>query len=703
MQQSFEYAMGDDNLIEAIDLDFLSKPYDQKIAVAYSTITNLLKQGTPLVYAWSGGKDSSVALDIGLKAAKDFKASGGIVPPFAVIHGNTLLENPEIDRFAREEIVKLREFIHAHDLPGEVEIATPSMSQNHMVNLVGGRTIASLPGGDSKCSVDMKVTPINALKKKVFSRLGVDREPVSVIGTRFDESPQRMKKMLERGESDITPIEHNGSLVISPIANFTLDDVFWHIGKVRNNGSVRTYSDFERLIEVYKDGEGGNCMVLAYADEKPRTSGCGARFGCWACNRVGVDRSMENMLKKDEYAYMRPLNDFRQWIRDTHFDPARRNWLARSTEGGSVAISPNAYGPLHCEEMLKIALTIQIREEIRADQEGREPNFEIISYQNILSIDVLWNRYGYNNALRATEIFREVYRDGLRYEIPRIENVYKSLPAYAEVQVPYEDIHFDGLLNGLRDPDMAILDQERLIEKRGTLYSDVPTDTKMGIDEEGAEMFFGFPELGIDYFLDRMSYNYPAAGVHALLRLGVFSIAKGGHSELDRMLRMGNQLTRYELKDVLHDRELLISKILEKQGLDRQSVRSSGKANHTVSDLFDFEAGSEEISEITAAQFQVMTKVRSLASERENSQTDIFRINDNDNLRKGLFGRTSKEGEEHWFAISPKGVFHKLTLTQTEELSQALKSSRDTEKVFTSALMRPSLDNANIVNIVTFQ
>ena len=157
----------------------------KKVAIAYSSLQTLMKRGVPLVYAWSGGKDSSVALDIGLKAARDFQASGGVVPPFAIIHGNTLLENPEIDRYAKEAVSQIEDFIKEHSLPGQVAIATPTMSQNHMVNLIGGRSIASLPGTDSKCSVDMKVTPINSLKKKIFANLGVGVTPVSVIGTRF--------------------------------------------------------------------------------------------------------------------------------------------------------------------------------------------------------------------------------------------------------------------------------------------------------------------------------------------------------------------------------------------------------------------------------------------------------------------------------------------------------------------------------------
>lgn len=540
--------------------------FEYKVEMAKAAIRSLYESGYHLVYSFSSGKDSSVMLNIGLQVAVELKASGGTVPRFGVLHANTLLENPEISNFAYSELNKVKQFIDEHELDGVISIATPNMSQNHMVNLIGGRSIASLPDTDAKCSTDMKVTPINQAKRRIFKEMPDKKKIVNVIGTRFEESDARMKAMVERGESAIEPVEINKQLVISPIAYFDLDDVFEYIGKVRNN-EFTTYSDFERLVDVYRDGEGGMCMVIAYMDGKGRSSGCGARFGCWACNRVGSDKSMENMLAQEQFSYMAPLNQFRQWIRDSHYNPKNRNWLARSVnEDGSIRIAPVAYSPGHCEMMLKIALTIQVREEERADQAGESPKFYILCEEDILAIEVLWARYGYQSSMRACEIFKEIYSGGARYDIPHIpaDEIYNALPAHKPVTVPFVDSLFDDVQFGLRDLSLAAIDQEAtVVNSNGRIVNDIGTDQYMNIDPEGAELFFGFPELGVDHALSKYGHQTtaPSSGFFYLARLGVFSIAKGRHMDFDRMLRISNQIWRHGIREVLNDPDELIKRL----------------------------------------------------------------------------------------------------------------------------------------------
>ena len=547
-------------------IEFRNLPdYNDKVEMCEATFNWLYEQGYHVVFSYSSGKDSSVMQAIGLEVARRRIAAGLHVPEFAIIHGNTRIENPEINRFALSRISLIEQYMRTHKLPGRCVIASPNMSQNHMVNLIGGRTIASMPDTDSKCSTDMKITPIKQAKADVFRFFGKNAKIVSCIGTRFEESDERFRNMVERGENWLRPVRINGDLVISPIATFDIDDIWMYIGEVRNNQRA-TYDDFERLIEVYRDGEGGLCAVIAYMDGQTRNTGCGARFGCWACNRVSTDKSMENMLKDDRYAYMRPLNQFRQWIRDTHYDPARRNWLARSvSDDGRVRIAPNAYSPQHCEEMLKIALTIQVEECEKAWAAGIPPRFSILTEADILAIDVLWNRYGYHRALRASEIYKQIVVEGERYPVPQIDkdDIVTALPKTAAVSVPFADKEYDSFWNGLRDLSAMVADCEPTVTKKdGTIYTDVGIERYMNVDEEGAALFFDFE---LDYALERLGKRHiaPAEGFWYLVRLGVFSISKGQHSDFDRMLKMGNQITRHGLRDCLNDPTELVRRLLE--------------------------------------------------------------------------------------------------------------------------------------------
>ena len=540
----------------AIVIDAVPLPdYLDKVEMCEATFNWLYEQGYHVVFSYSSGKDSSVLLSIGLEVARRRIAADLDVPEFAIIHGNTRLENPEINRFALSRIGMIEAFMREHKLPGRCVIAMPEMSRNHMINLIGGRTIASMPDTDAKCSADMKITPIGQAKREVFKSFGKTAKIVSCIGTRFEESDERFRNMVERGENWLRPVEINGSLVISPIATFELDDVWMYIGEVRNNRR-HTYDDFERLIEVYRDGEGGLCAVIAYMDGQTRTAGCGARFGCWACNRVGTDKSMENMLKEDRYAYMRPLNQFRQWIRDTHYDPARRSWLSRKVaDDGTVKIAPNAYSPQHCEEMLWIALTIQAEEIEQAKAAGIEPRFTILSEADVVGIDILWGRYGYHRDLRACTIYKRVMLGGERYPVPTIpeDDIFTELPRVKGLSVPFADSEYDRPEHGLRDPvAMADGTEETITKKDGVVYTNVRAARFMKVDEAAAAEFF---QSGLDEALAAVSntLDVPAAGFWHLARTDMFAISNAGHRDFDRMLKMGNQIWRHGIRDCLND------------------------------------------------------------------------------------------------------------------------------------------------------
>lgn len=85
-----------------------------------------------------------------------------------------------------------------------------------------------------------------------------------------------------------------------------------------------------------------------------------------------------------------------------HFDPSARCWLARTVneETGTIKIVPNSYSPQHCLDLLRIMLTVQIREEIESGRLGIAPRFTILDERQIIAIDFISARYGYQNSFR---------------------------------------------------------------------------------------------------------------------------------------------------------------------------------------------------------------------------------------------------------------------------------------------------------------
>ena len=78
------------------------------------------------------------------------------------------------------------------------------------------------------------------------------------------------------------------------------------------------------------------------------------------------DTSMENMLSIEDgrYSFMKPLNQFRNYIMSRHFDMNSRNWSARSidTDTGTISVSPNIYSLDFCLDLLRYALIIDALE-----------------------------------------------------------------------------------------------------------------------------------------------------------------------------------------------------------------------------------------------------------------------------------------------------------------------------------------------------
>lgn len=551
---------------EPWDLWGLAAPYrpgdrfEDKVEATIGALRLLIEAGHPLILSTSWGKDSSVQLALALEAMQQVAAArrdaaGGSVltelPPMFVVTSNTGVENPLMDGYYHGESAKLEAYVQKQGIPVTVATARPSLSQDYLVSLIGGRGIASMPGQDSKCSVDMKVTPLRKLKTKILKATRHAQPAISLIGKRWSESPDRKRRMIEAGERPDQVIEREGELQLFPIAHFTEDDIFEFIGRVRA-GMIATYSHYDELVQVYRDAAGGECMVTAFADGKAAGTGCGARTGCWCCTRVHTDRSMENMLV--EQPWLAPLNDLRNFIAAEHFNPGKRCYMPRSVnDDGAVTLAPNTYAPDHCEDLLRYALTIQVREHEAAYAEGRAPRFSLIDARQLLAIEVYWQRYGYHRSLQATRIWRDIYVEGARYDVPKISpdawHDRAELPRIA-MRVPLVDADFHALGNGLRDLQAEMAGAGSTVTTaRGEIYAQCNEGAEFDIDEEGAMLYLAYES---EWALESVPDDLPAAGLFHLMRLGVVSIRRGGQGEYDRMLRLGNAIQRLGLREHLN-------------------------------------------------------------------------------------------------------------------------------------------------------
>lgn len=548
--------------------------YSEKVADALLSIKQAILDGWIPCSNWSGGKDSSVLLALCFKAIEELKAEGFDVPMLHILHSDTLIENPYIKAYNQHQIRQIRAYAEASGIAAKVWVASPGLSNDYLVSLIGGRTIASV-GSNSKCQQLMKAAPLQRLrsqvKRFVAEQQGIKPRKVktlALIGTRFDESVQRGVQMRKRGESTFTPVESpnsKGEFILSPIAELTAFDVFEFIGHVRS-GKFATYDSFDKLVEVYREMNQGDCMVTVYmaGKEAPRAP-CSARTGCWGCLRVSRDQSAENLIASDngEFLWMKPLNDLREFIKKMHFNPSARCWLGRSVDAdGMVSISPNAYSPAYTKQLLEVILTIQAREGLAARKLGIKPRFKILTLKQVMAVDLLWSRYGYQAPFTALRTYIDIYQHGKRYNLPDIASMpeFTSKDVAFSTRVPFTDDSYHHPFNGLRNIDWAAAGAEEVVETAsGKLMTDVVTGDEFDIDDEGLAMFV---EFEMERALTRISIDdAPSSAAHYLLGLGTVQLAKGKHQDWDRMFRMSNRVHRAGLRQHLHDPHALIKAI----------------------------------------------------------------------------------------------------------------------------------------------
>lgn len=559
-------------------------------AQAMLAIDRVLEAGHPLVAAFSSGKDSSALANMALVAAATRIREGKPCPPVLVIHSDTGVENPEVRNLADGELDKMVSFANQRGIPLEVRVGKPALYVSWPVRVIGGRALPSFPNSSRDCSMDWKVAVGNRLQSEVFADLRAEPgqpQPVLMTGVRIEESTARAAGIAARGErADEIWVGSDGRLHLSPIINWTSDDVWTYLGYA-GGGLVESYSDFGETMRFYRDAGGSSCAVVgdmqmdqAAAKEK---GGCGARSGCWSCVRVQKDKSLEQMITSDldRYGYMRGLNRLRDFLANTQYDWGTRTYLGRSIDdNGDVAIQADVYSPSMLEELLRYTLTLQMREMVRAARKGEEPRFNIIGYRELIAIDALWSLYGLHKPFHALHVFNEI-RSGKFLDVPQTVMVERTpVPRYGKLHVGREweedrqtgDPKRDRMLaGGIRSPVHEMFSESCGFDVKQTSSGDLVTawDTtgSFEVDEEGAA---DFVELMGDEYIEKYHNDEADRTVAVTTYLGM-GFLMPAHASLGRwheIARRTQWMQRHGLVGEVQRERLLTMMDMQAAGVD---------------------------------------------------------------------------------------------------------------------------------------
>ncbi len=487
-----------EDLFEAAECPLPEITLDERVTRVRVTLQSLLAAHTPLVVLYSAGKDSSAVALLTLDAARQAKLAG-LSPLVVVCSGDTLTESPEVDRLRRVELSRMEHYASQHRFELLVVVAQPSLLASTQCRLLTGRGLPAFPGGNNDCAVSLKVTPMRVARRRLFAELA-DRglpEPVSLLGTRLDESQRRALNMTLRGERADVPVRNkDGDLVLSPLANWPTDTLWEFLGYVQaGEFGLEPYTPLAELLRLYADAGGTSCAVvsdaLLEAQAGARQGRCSTRTGCWTCTKV-TDRSLHTLAQTEGYGYLTPLVRFTDLLRATRYDWSRRNWIGRTVRDGWILCQPDTYSPRFIRELTRYLLTIDEDERRRASLARERPRFEALTPEMIVTLDYLQNLTGIAGPFQVLADYAAV-QQGIRWDVPDVPEVPATpLPEPRFLHVGSQWEALGSTLGGLRDDyfealtELAPCQPELRTLPNGRVVWDLPTSKGFEVDEEVA-------------------------------------------------------------------------------------------------------------------------------------------------------------------------------------------------------------------------
>ncbi|GAB6140386.1 hypothetical protein JCM14076_11150 [Methylosoma difficile] len=189
-------------------------------------LSNYLADNRPWVVAYSGGKDSTLVLQLVYELINSLSPEQR--KPVYVLASDTRVEAPNVEDYLSRRITEISAHALANGLPIHAELAQPTMEQSFWVNLIG-KGYPPPTRWFRWCTSKMKIKPMQTAIENVIKQYG---SVILLLGTRMGESIQRSQTMSKRELSSrkLNPhTEMANALVMSPIADWSSDEVWEYL------------------------------------------------------------------------------------------------------------------------------------------------------------------------------------------------------------------------------------------------------------------------------------------------------------------------------------------------------------------------------------------------------------------------------------------------------------------------------------------
>lgn len=373
----------DCGIMEAFDNGFESyqgesMPNINDNPLVSQTIATLKEKYLATKKAWvvtfSGGKDSTCVLQLVYEMLVSLPSH--LRRPTFAIASNTLVEAPHIDRFLHSVIDSINTHAKENKIPFEVILVAPNLKDDFWVNLIG-KGYPSPTRTFRWCTERLKINPAKAQVAKITRQYG---SCILLLGSRKSESSNRKKSIEKRILNEDGYSQHQDfpdTLTFSPIAEWDTDSVWGYLLSHKPLWD----KDHSELFALYSKASGDECQFIT---DLAQSSCGGSRFGCWVCTVVNEDKSMQGFISTGE-ARLKPLNDFRNYIKELRENPKARADYKRD---GRAVYKVGGLGPF-LSKIRVIILEKLLEAECEFKQNG---GVELISDKQILAIQGEWDK-----------------------------------------------------------------------------------------------------------------------------------------------------------------------------------------------------------------------------------------------------------------------------------------------------------------------
>lgn len=353
----------------------------------------------PWIIGFSGGKDSTVMLQLVWEALKQIKDFHGVVGrDIYVVCNDTMVENPVITEYVHRVLDKIEQAAVEQDVPVRVIKTIPRLEDSFWVNLIGKGYPA--PNNAFRwCTERLKIKPTQRFIVEQVDEFG---EAVILIGTRSAESASRAKSMKKHAIKGKRLTKHPtqpNTFMYAPIRHLMLEEVWYIINTMPSPWGA----DNSELFQIYLDASADDYECPTVVTDKEHKS-CGqSRFGCWTCTVVKQDKSMSALIENG-LTWLKPLLKLRNELAEER--NIIENRMPQRRNGTDAINGMGPYFPQYRASVLHRLLKAQ------KEVQKEKPHVELITNQELIAIQTIWYR-DFVFDQKVSEIYHKAYKTDL--------------------------------------------------------------------------------------------------------------------------------------------------------------------------------------------------------------------------------------------------------------------------------------------------